>query len=240
MNQKNGGGFQSAGIMFPILMPLRSEHSDRLHRSLTQQTAFETNVNKWRQSAPQSSSPLLITIYWDLSGFHSKSQDLGCQFSHTISRFRSPTPTHPQNMHQTLTTLNSISGLKRNVHSLHHFLQSPSPVALFSTKTFLSPELSCLQSPNYFIPASPKLMSPLTSPNLSPPGCHLKFFNRDFQYIRSEIRLPSSSHFLPSTTLPMAVILPFSVYYLQTATLTSTDHSCQITILGNFNVHKKD
>lgn len=45
--------------------------------------------------------------------------------------------------------------------------------------------------------------------------------------------------FAPVTAPPIAIILWFSKHYLKTQILTSTDPSCQFSVLGDFVIHNK-
>lgn len=51
---------------------------------------------------------------------------------------RSLERTHSQDMYQALPALANICGCNRTIDSLHHFGQSPSPIALFLTETQIS------------------------------------------------------------------------------------------------------
>lgn len=64
-------------------------------------------------------------------------------------------------MYETLTLIIDIRGFNPNVESVHHFLQSSYPVALFSTETQICPssDASHLQFLNCIIPTSLRLAS---------------------------------------------------------------------------------
>lgn len=144
--------------------------------------------------------------------------------------------------------LSNIRGLNRNINSVHHFLQSQSPLILFLTETQLSPssDTTHLQFPNYFLHHSFRFKGGVCAYVHNSVAAsrlpHFDHISSDFQLLWLKLSLPQSNHyFCLLYRSPNSVDASlFDVLSLAIESTLVSDPSAHVSVLGDFNIHNSE